>query len=173
VTTSAPHTIGTAPPAAPGQRPPAQLSRIVRADWALWADWCTATDRDPHHGAIPDLASFLLELPATSGVQDRRVRSIVRTLTGAGHALPRPTTAAPVRTGPAWASHGDALATLRQEWHPEGVAARRDALILTLHASGFTPHPHHHPAPGTDPPLPRRGRRPGRTAAARRPGAVP
>ncbi len=138
MTTSAPHTTGTAPAATPGQRPPVQLSRVVRADWALWADWCTATDRNPNHGAIPDLAVFLLELPATSGVQDRRVRSIVRTLTGTGHVLPRPTPPAPVGTGPAWASHGDALAALRQEWHPEGVAARRDALILTLTATGFT-----------------------------------
>jgi len=115
-----------------------QLSRVVQGDWALWADWCTATDRDPHHGAIPDLAVFLLELPATTGVQDRRVRSIARTLTGTGHVLPRPTTAAPVRLGPRWAGQADALAALRQEWHPEGVAARRDALILTLHAAGFT-----------------------------------
>jgi len=137
VTTSA-TPIGTAPAAAPGQRPPVDLGRVVQGDWALWADWCTATDRDPHHGAIPDLAGFLLELPATTGVRDRRVRSIVRTLTGAGHALPRPTTAAPVRTGPAWASPGDALAALRVEWYPEGVAARRDALILTLTAAGFT-----------------------------------
>jgi hypothetical protein len=138
VTTSAAHTIGTAPAATPGQRPPVDVGRVVQGDWALWADWCTATDRDPHHATIPDLAGFLLELTATSGVQDRRVRSIVRTLTGTGHALPRPTTVVPVRTGPAWASHGDALAALRQEWHPEGVAARRDALILTLHAAGFT-----------------------------------
>lgn len=30
------------------------------------------------------------------------------------------------------------MAALRQEWYPEGVAARRDALILVLTAAGFT-----------------------------------
>lgn len=32
----------------------------------------------------------------------------------------------------------DALAALRHEWYPDGIAARRDALILVLTAHGFT-----------------------------------
>jgi len=135
-TTAAPTT--AAPAAAVGERPPFDLSRVAQRDWALWVDWCAATGRDPHHGGIADLAVFLLELPATTGVQERRVRNIARTLGQAGHALPRPTTIVPVRVGPGWATHVDALAALRVEWYPEGVAARRDALILVLTAAGFT-----------------------------------
>ncbi len=129
-------------PAAVGKRPAVPPSRVARGDWALWVDWCAATNRDPHQGGIADLGVFLLELPATAGVQDRRVRSIARTLGRPGRALPRPTTAAangpPVRIGPGWATHPEALAALRVEWYPEGVAARRDALILVLTAAGFT-----------------------------------
>jgi len=129
-------------PAAVGKRPVVPLSRVARGDWALWVDWCAATSRDPHQGGIADLAVFLLELPATPGVQDRRVRNIARTLGRPGHALPRPTTTAangpPLRIGPGWATQAEALAALRVEWYPEGVAARRDALILVLTAVGFT-----------------------------------
>jgi len=126
-------------PAAVGKRPAVPLSRVARGDWALWVDWCAATSRDPYQGGIADLGVFLLEIPTTPGVQDRRVRNIARTLGRPGHALPRPTiNGLPVRTGPGWATHPDALAALRGEWYPEGVAARRDALILVLTAAGFT-----------------------------------
>jgi len=121
-----------------GKGTPVVLSRAAQRDWALWVDWCTATGRNPSHAEIADLAGFLLEVPATSGVADPRVRHIARTLGRPGHGLPRPTTTAPVRVGPEWASHPEALAALRGEWYPEGVAARRDALILVLSAAGFT-----------------------------------
>lgn len=117
---------------------PTRLSPIAARDWALWVDWCTATDRDPHHTGGAALAAFLRELPAATLVQDRRVRNIRRILEGTGRGLPRPTTTIRPRVGPEWLTYPDALAALRHEWWPEGVAARRDALILVLIAHGFT-----------------------------------
>lgn len=115
-----------------------QTSLVAKRDWSLWLDWCTATDRDPHDLAGPALAAFLRELPATTLVQERRVRTIRRVLEGTGRGLPRPTTTIRPRVGPGWLTYPDALAALRHEWWPDGVAARRDALILVLTAHGFT-----------------------------------
>ena len=117
---------------------PTRLSPAAERDWGLWVDWCTATGRDPHHLDGPALAVFLRELPAGTPVQDRRVRNIRRVLEGKGRGLPRPTTTIRPRVGPEWLSYPDALTALRHEWWPEGVAARRDALILVLTAHGFT-----------------------------------
>ena len=115
-----------------------QTSLVAERDWSLWLDWCAATGRDPHDLDGPALAAFLRELPATTLVQDRRVRTIRRVLEGTGRGLPRPTTRIPTRIGPPWLTYTDALTGLRHEWFPEGVAARRDALILVLAAHGFT-----------------------------------
>ena len=123
--------------AAVGERA-TRLSPVAQRDWRLWVDWCMATDRDPGEIRGEDLAAFVGDLPAATGVQDRRLRNIHR---AAGHTptgLPRPTTRVPARLGPPWLSYPDALTALRHEWFPEGVAARRDALILILAAHGFT-----------------------------------
>ena len=115
-----------------------QLHPVAHRDWQLWVDWCTATDRDPRETRGEALAVFVGDLPATTAVQDRRLRNIHR---AAGHTpagLPRPTTRVLARLGPPWLSYPDALTALRHEWFPEGVAARRDALILILAAHGFT-----------------------------------
>jgi len=115
-----------------------QTSLVAKRDWSLWLDWCTATDRDPHDLAGPALAAFLRELPATTLVQERRVRTIRRVLEGTGRGLPKPTIRVSARVGTPWLSYTEALAGLRHDWFPEGVAARRDALILVLAAHGFT-----------------------------------
>lgn len=115
-----------------------QTSPAAERDWSLWVDWCAATNCDPHRTDGPALAEFLRELPATIAVQERRVRTIRRVLEGKGRGLPRPTTTIRPRVGPEWLTYPDALAALRHEWWPEGVAARRDALILVLIAHGFT-----------------------------------
>ena len=115
-----------------------QLHPVAHRDWQLWVDWCTATDRDPRETRGEALAVFVGDLPATTAVQDRRLRNIHR---AAGHTpagFPRPTTTVPRRLGPPWLSYPDALWALRHEWFPEGIAARRDALILVLAAYGFT-----------------------------------
>lgn len=115
-----------------------QTSLVAKRDWSLWLDWCTATDRDPHDLAGPALAAFLRELPATTLVQERRVRTIRRVLEGTGRGLPKPTIRVSARVGTPWLPYTEALAGLRHDWFPEGVAARRDALILVLAAHGFT-----------------------------------
>lgn len=120
-----------------GERP-TPTNPFAERDWSLWVDWCAATSRHPHHLDGPTLAAFLRELPATIAVQERRVRTIRRVLEGTGRGLPRPTTTIRPRVGPEWLSYPDALTALRHEWWPEGVAARRDALILILIAHGFT-----------------------------------
>lgn len=130
----------------------ARLSPVAQRDWRLWVDWCTATERDPGEPKGEALAAFMAELPATTAVQDRRLRNIHR---AAGHTpadLPRPRTTVPARLGSPWLSYPDALGALRHEWFPEGVAARRDALILVLGAYGFTRQRirrlHHHAVQG-------------------------
>ena len=124
--------------AAPPGRDSAGPAGRAGGDWSLFVDWCTATGRDPTAAGWPDLADFLADLPASEVVQERRLRS-VRPMLGLGHGgLPRPVIRLRSRVGPPWASYPEALGTLRHEWWPEGVAARRDALIIVLIARGFT-----------------------------------
>jgi len=120
-----------------GERPD-RLGPVAYRDWQLWVDWCTAADRDPGEVTGADLAAFLADLPATAAIQNRRLRNIRRSVGLPPTGLPTPTTRVPARVGPPWLSYPDALAALRHEWFPEGVAARRDALILVLTAHGFT-----------------------------------
>lgn len=115
-----------------------RLSAVAHRDWRLWVDWCIATDRDPGEPNGEALAAFVADLPAATGVQDRRLRNIHRALCHTPTGLPRPTTRVPARLGSPWLSYPEALGALRHEWFPEGVAARRDALILILAAHGFT-----------------------------------
>lgn len=127
----------TPPSAAARERPPS-LPPVVERDWALYADWCHATGRDPTRLAGTDIAAFLTDLPATTAIQDRRLRNIRRALGHPPTGLPRPRTRVRPRTGPPWLSYADALTALRHEWWPDGVAARRDALIIVLAAHGLT-----------------------------------
>lgn len=86
-----------------------------------------------------DLAVFVRECPARPALQNRRVRRIQEALGQPVTGLPRPVVVAPARPGsPVWASFAEAMAGLRHEWFPEGVAARRDALVLVLVGHGFT-----------------------------------
>ena len=121
-----------------GERAISALSATARADWDLFTDWCTATGRTPITSTWADLSDFLAEIPASTVIQQRRVRHIQTVLEQEPTGLPRPLVVATARPGPQWLTYPDAMTALRHEWHPEGVAARRDALILTLAAHGFT-----------------------------------
>lgn len=123
----------------PGERrTPNERRGAAAQDWALYADWCAATGRDPATTGWADLAVFLTDLPASELVQQRRLRAI-RPRLGLGHGgLPRPAARVRPRVGPAWASYPEALTALRHEWWPDGVAARRDALLIVLIAHGMT-----------------------------------
>lgn len=120
------------------ERDPAGPTGSAAGDWSLFLDWCTATGRDPAGSGWGDLAAFLSDMPASEVVLERRLRS-VRPMLGLGRGgLPRPVTGLRSRVGPRWASYADALGALRHEWWPEGIAARRDALVIVLVAHGLT-----------------------------------
>ena len=121
-----------------GERAISALSATARADWDLFTDWCTATGRTPTASTWADLSTFLAEIPASMAIQQRRLRHIQTVLEQEPTGLPRPLVVATARPGPQWLTYPEAMTALRHEWHPEGVAARRDALILTLAAHGFT-----------------------------------
>ena len=116
----------------------ARLTEPVAADWALFVDWCTATGRDPARSGWADLATFLTDLPANVAVQQRRLRSLLPQLGLGRGGLPRPMAHQHSRAGAQWTSYARALSDLRQEWWPEGVSARRDALIIVLIVRGLT-----------------------------------
>ena len=107
-------------------------------EWSLYVDWCAATGRTPEGSGWVDLAAFLADLPASTAVQERRLRGIRPRLGLGVGGLPRPVTGPRSRVGPGWASYPEALTGLRHDWWPEGVAARRDALVIVLLARGFT-----------------------------------
>lgn len=113
-------------------------NRAAERDWGLFQDWCTATDRTVNAADAADLAAFITELPAKPAILHRRLQHIQTRLGLIPAGLPRPVVVAPARPGPPWPSYTDALAALRHEWYPDGIAARRDALILVLTAHGFT-----------------------------------
>ncbi|MGX7730974.1 hypothetical protein G6038_11145 [Rhodococcus sp. 14C212] len=116
-----------------------------RHDWALFTDWCTATD----HLALPTtpeaLALFLHEHPAAPATQRRRVSAINTVHTGRGHPPPGRSETVRRRLDAARAARLDRLAPLLLRratelpatgW-PSGLFGRRDALLLTLAATGM------------------------------------
>lgn len=117
---------------------PSGLIGPAAADWALYTDWCIATGRDPAATGWADLAVFLADLPASETVQQRRLRHLRPALRLGHGGLPRPITRLRSRVGPTWSTYPEALTALRHEWWPDGVAARRDALIIVLIAHGLT-----------------------------------
>ncbi|WML60897.1 hypothetical protein [Rhodococcus sp. AH-ZY2] len=116
-----------------------------RHDWALFADWCTATDH-PCLPATPEaLAVFLREHPAAPATQRRRVSAINTVHTRRGHPAPGRSETVRRRLDTARAARHDRLAPLLLHkaaelpttgW-PSGLFGRRDALLLALAATGM------------------------------------
>ncbi|EME55764.1 hypothetical protein G352_22611 [Rhodococcus ruber BKS 20-38] len=116
-----------------------------RHDWALFTDWCTATDQDPLPASPETLALFLHEHPAEPATQRRRVSAINTVHTRHGHPAPGRSETVRRRLDTARAQRLDRLAPLLLHkaaelpvtgW-PSGVFGRRDALLLTLAATGM------------------------------------
>ncbi|WFS11939.1 hypothetical protein [Rhodococcus aetherivorans] len=116
-----------------------------RHDWALFADWCTATDQHPLPAAPEALALFLREHPAAPATQRRRVSAINTVHTRHGHPAPGRSETVRRRLDAARAARLDRLAPLLLRkaadlpttgW-PSGLFGRRDALVLTLAATGM------------------------------------
>ncbi|QSE72486.1 hypothetical protein [Rhodococcus sp. PSBB049] len=140
MSTSTEH-LGDFPETVSGLRIPARY----RHDWALFADWCTATDRPALPAGPEALALFLHEHPAAPATQRRRVSAINTVHTHHGHPAPGRSETVRRRLDGARAARLDRLAPLLLHeaaelpttgW-PGGLFGRRDALLLTLAATGM------------------------------------
>ncbi|QIX48226.1 hypothetical protein [Rhodococcus sp. DMU1] len=116
-----------------------------RHDWALFADWCTATDQHPLPASPEALALFLREHPAAAATQRRRVSAINTVHTRHGHPAPGRNETVRRRLDAARAARLDRLAPLLLRkaaelpvagW-PSGVFGRRDGMLLVLAATGM------------------------------------
>ncbi|MFL1596216.1 hypothetical protein NQ854_25320 [Rhodococcus ruber] len=138
---ASPERLHDSPETVSGLRIPARY----RHDWALFTDWCTATD----HPALPAtpkaLALFLWEHPAAPATQRRRVSAINAVHTRHGHPAPGRSETVRRRLDAARAARLDRLAPLLLHkaaelpttgW-PGGLFGRRDALLLVLAATGM------------------------------------
>lgn len=125
---------------------PARMPAGYRHDWALFTDWCTATDTTALPAAVETLAAFLAEHPATPATQRRRMSAINHAHTS--EQLPAPGRSAPIRElldarRAARLTHmqekvDDVVAALPVSGWPHGLFGRRDAALLTLAAAGMT-----------------------------------
>ncbi|WP_342660248.1 hypothetical protein Rruber_04931 [Rhodococcus ruber] len=122
-----------------------EIPARYRHDWALFTDWCTATDQHPLPATPEALAVFLREHPAAPATQRRRVSAINTVHTRCGHPAPGRSETVRRRLDTARAARHDRLAQLLLQragelpttgW-PGGLFGRRDALLLTLAATGM------------------------------------
>jgi len=117
-----------------------------RHDWALFADWCAAADRQPISAAPETLALFLHEHPAAVATQRRRLSAINAVHTGHGYPAPGRSETVRRHVDVARAQRLDRLGRLLlqratelpSEGWPSGLFGRRDALLLVLAATGMT-----------------------------------
>ncbi|CDZ90269.1 hypothetical protein QM787_26390 [Rhodococcus ruber] len=140
MSTSTEH-LGGSPETVSGLRIPARY----RHDWALFADWCSATDQPPLPASPEALALFLHEHPAAPATQRRRVSAINTVHTRHGQPPPGRSETVRRRLDTTRAAGLDRLAPLLLHkaaelpttgW-PGGLFGRRDALLLTLAATGM------------------------------------
>ncbi|MDO1481578.1 hypothetical protein [Rhodococcus ruber] len=116
-----------------------------RHDWALFTDWCTATDHSPIPAHPDTLALFLREHPAVVATQRRRISAINTVHTRHGYPPPGRSETVRRRLDTARAARLDQLAALLHRraaqlpttgW-PGGLFGRRDGLLLVLAATGM------------------------------------
>lgn len=116
-----------------------------RHDWALFTDWCAAADHSPLPADADTLARFLREHPAVVATQRRRISAINTVHTRHGYPPPGRSETVRRRLDTARAERLDQLAALLHRraaqlpttgW-PGGLFGRRDALLLTLAATGM------------------------------------
>ncbi|WP_235687069.1 hypothetical protein [Tomitella gaofuii] len=125
---------------------PADLPARYRHDWALFIDWCAATDTAALPAAPATLAEFLAEHPATPATQRRRMSAINHAHTLCG--LPAPGRSEPIReildarraARLAALRHraDEVMALLPASGWPCGLFGRRDAALLALAAAGMS-----------------------------------
>ena len=123
------------------------------ADWALFTDWCEATD----HRALPadptTVLEFLADCPAAPSTRRRRVIAIDHQHTAAGHpapgadpgvrdALGRPPTDLPPVTSDVRERVDAALRMLPSRGWTGGLFGQRDRCLLVLSQLAQIPHKH-------------------------------
>ncbi|MFZ2176464.1 MAG: hypothetical protein WAW17_20980 [Rhodococcus sp. (in: high G+C Gram-positive bacteria)] len=124
--------------------PSLRLSARDQHVWALFADWCAATDQPPTPATPHQLARFLHDNPAAAATQRRRV-SVINTV-HRRQGYPAPGSSEEIRralnTGRAArlerisALVAERIAQIPVTGWPAGLFGRRDTLILVLAAAG-------------------------------------
>lgn len=121
------------------------MPRCYRYDWALFQDWCSATDLDPIPADPLTLAQFLADHPAAPRTQVRRITAINTVHRDHGHPAPG---VAPTIRALLDDRRRDHLTQLRSRlapviaqlpthgW-PTGVFGRRDAALLMFAGLGY------------------------------------
>ncbi|BAH56185.1 hypothetical protein [Rhodococcus opacus] len=127
-----------------GTAPTPRLSARDRHVWALFADWCAATDQPQTPATPQQLARFLCENPAALATQRRRVSVINTVHRRQGH--PAPGTDEAIRralnTTRAARLHrvsavvAERIPNIPTAGWPAGFFGRRDRFILALAAAG-------------------------------------
>jgi len=124
------------------------------ADWALFVDWCDATDHEPLPADPAIVLEFLADCPAARATKRRRVIAIDHHHTAAGHpppgdddpgvrdALGRPPTELPPITPGTLARVDAALRMLPSRGWTGGLFGRRDRCLLVLSQLALIPHRH-------------------------------
>lgn len=121
------------------------------ADWALFADWCDATDHEPLPTDPTTVLEFLADCPAASATLRRRVIAVDHHHIATGHpppgadprvrdALGRPPLDLPPVTSEVRGRVDAALRMLPNRGWPGGLFGRRDRCLLVLSQLTQIPH---------------------------------
>src|SRR6478735_2016891 len=123
------------------------------ADWALFSDWCDATDHEPLPADPTTVLEFLADCPAAVATRRRRVIAIDHHHTAADHPPPRRRPPGPGRPRPPTrrpdAGHPEirdrvnaALRLLPSRGWTGGLFGQRDRCLLVLSQLAQIPHRH-------------------------------
>lgn len=113
-------------------------TQVADRHWALFADWCTATDTSRLPATPETVLAFLAELPAGPATVRRRVLVVDAVHRRAGHCLPSVSPAFDALLRPGRPARFDpelvatALALIRVGGWPTGIVGRRDAALVAL-----------------------------------------
>ncbi len=128
--------------------PPAAMVGRYAGEWALFADWCAATDHTPLPAEPNTIQAFLTACPAAPASHARRLTAIDAAHRAAGH--PPPARTGPIRDlvrgRPAQPGRAPfdpgrvdtALRALPVHGWTGGWFGRRDRALLVLAATGLT-----------------------------------
>ena len=113
------------------------------ADWALFLDWCTATDSTPMPADWPTVLAFTAGCPGAPATTRRRLAAIAHHHRVAGHPPPTDPGRGPARPSRELIDPGEVDMLMRflpsHGWLG-GLFGRRDRALLTLAASTTIPY---------------------------------